>query len=111
MSLWVMPEDFELARGELSFWTTVGDSGAPKVCAFCGRCGSRIYHATGDAAAPLSIKAGTLDDPSWLRPVAQLWTRRAHAWLSIDEIQCCAFDGEPDSDEALITAWRKVGGA
>ncbi|MGI9336751.1 MAG: GFA family protein [Gammaproteobacteria bacterium] len=108
MSLWVAPENFELVAGKLEFWQTAGDSGAAKICAFCGDCGSRIYHACDDPSAPVSIKAGTLDDLTGLAPVAELWTRRAHPWARVASDNCLAFDGEPDSDERLLARWREA---
>ena len=31
------------------------------------------------------IRAGTLDDTSWLRPHAHLWTRSAQPWFAFPE--------------------------
>lgn len=106
MSLWVAPENFELVQGELKTWQTAGDTGTVKICAFCDRCGSRIYHASDDPTAPLSIKAGTLNDAADLIPIAELWTKRAYPWVRIDSGHCLRFDDEPDSDEALMMRWR-----
>ena len=106
MSLWVPTEAFELLGGEPKTWETAGDSGSPKICAFCDRCGSRIYHASAEDPATLSIKAGSLDDTSWLRPQAQLWTRRAQPWLNFDTDLELSFADEPDSDESLLEVWR-----
>ena len=106
MSLWINRDDIEFLSGELEFWTTKGDSGATKMCAFCGNCGSRIYHASDDDQAPLSLKAGTLNDTSWLRPVAHIWTKRAQPWVSIDQESDHCYDEEPPSDEELRRLWR-----
>lgn len=106
MSLWINRDDIEFLSGELKFWTTTGDSGATKMCAFCANCGSRIYHASDDDQAPLSLKAGTLNDTSGLRPVAHIWTKRAQPWVSIDQEPDCCYDEEPPSDEELLRLWR-----
>lgn len=105
MSLWIRPADFELVRGQLKEWRTKGDSGAVKICAFCGDCGSRIYHAASDPGAPLSIKAGTLDDLFGLRPVAQLWTSRAHSWIRLEQDNGPVHEAEPENDDELVEAW------
>jgi hypothetical protein len=73
MSLAIPAGAFELLAGELRFFEVVCDSGRIKSCAFCPSCGTRIYHRTD---AGISVKAGTLDDTSSLRPAAHYWTRR-----------------------------------
>ena len=45
------------------------DSGIPRMQAFCGECGSPIYTAAAVMPEIAFIKAGTLDDTSWLDPV------------------------------------------
>ena len=101
MSLWVKRDEIEFLTGEPRLWETRGDSGAIKICAFCDECGSRIYHATAESQDPLSLKAGTLNDTSWLRPVAHIWTKRAQPWVPINQEQCRCYDGEPDDNELL----------
>jgi hypothetical protein len=67
------------------------DSGRSKDCAFCGRCGTRIYHC---GEWGLSLKAGTLDDTSNLRPDAHYWTKRKQPWVPIPEgVRCFTDDG------------------
>ena len=31
------------------------------------------------------VKAGSLDDPSWLVPSAHIWTRSAQPWALVDD--------------------------
>jgi hypothetical protein len=50
-----------------------GASGKPFERHFCGACGSPIF-GSGDAYGALSfIKAGTLDDASWVAPSLHIW--------------------------------------
>jgi hypothetical protein len=105
MSLWVRRDDFEIVSGELSFWTTRGDSGAAKICAFCRHCGTRIHHAADDDRTPFSVKAGTLDETSGLQPVAHIWTKRAQPWALIDRERQPCFAEEPE-DEELMRLWQ-----
>ena len=84
MSLIMHPNAVEWLRGEAKIWTTRADSGAVKRCAFCRDCGSRIYHAAADREAPVSIKAGSLDDTSGLWPSDHIWTSHAQRWLELD---------------------------
>ena len=88
MSLIVPDETFRLTSGRLQTFETMAESGRTKTCAFCGGCGVRIYNAT---SVLKSIKPGTLDDVSWLRPDAHYWTKRRQQWTSLpDDIPCYA---------------------
>jgi hypothetical protein len=50
-----------------------GASGKPFKRHFCGACGSPIY-SNGEAYGDLAfIKAGTLDDATWLMPQMHIW--------------------------------------
>jgi len=105
MSLWVNRDEIEFLSGEPKIWATRGDSGATKICAFCGNCGSRIYHASDNDQKQLSLKAGTLNDTSWLRPIAHIWTKRAQPWFPIDKDLYRCYADEPNDDE-LLRLWR-----
>lgn len=106
MSLWMERENVEIFSGELKFWTTQGDDGANKVCAFCNNCGTRIYHASEDKQAYLSIKAGTLNDTTWLQPIAHIWTKRAQSWIPLQQELYKCYEEEPD-DEELLHLWQR----
>lgn len=80
MSLVIAPETFQLLAGELSTFEMTADSGRVKTCAFCPRCGVRIYNRT---SALCSVKAGTLDDTSWFRPDANYFTRSKQEWTPL----------------------------
>ena len=88
---------------------TRGGSGCPKYCAFCDECGTRLYHAGDDERAPLSVKAGSLDDTSVLSPTCHIWTKSAQPWTAPvrENAVCC--EAEPESDEALRAQWREAG--
>lgn len=61
-----------------------GASGKPFYRSFCGRCGSPLS-GKGDAYdGLLFLKAGTLDDPSWVRPTAHIWCAEKQPWVTID---------------------------
>ena len=92
MSLAVKSESFRLLSGELRRFTTLCDSGRTKDCTFCPGCGTRIYHQVVDEV--LVVKAGTLDDTSWLNPSAHYWTKRKQPWVLIPPgVRCIEDDG------------------
>ena len=43
---------------------------------------SHLYHLIGNG---MSIKAGTLDDTSWLKPDAHYWTSRRQSWVVVPD--------------------------
>ena len=62
-----------------------GASGKPFFRAFCSRCGSPIYD-RGEAYSGITfIKAGTLDDPSWVKPGIHMWCADKQPWVAIEE--------------------------
>lgn len=70
-------------------------------CYFCPKCGTRLYHQwfTEDGDYPfLSLKPGTLDDTSWLRPGCHVWTENAQPWVrfSSDDV---VFEQQPNLEE------------
>lgn len=85
MSLFYPESAFKLLRGTLKKYTRSADSGNQLDCFFCPECGTRIYHGSGDGSPVIKIKPGTLDDTSWLKPVAHAWTKSKQAWVTIPE--------------------------
>jgi hypothetical protein len=63
-----------------SFPTTGEVHGTTTLRHFCSNCGSPIYSSVAAMPEVVYIKAGTLDDASWLTPNAEVWTRSALPW-------------------------------
>lgn len=108
MSLRMDPHDIAFLQGEnrLKTWDTRGEDGAIKRCAFCPDCGTRIIHGSDDPDEEISIKAGSLDDTSWLDPVAHIWLQSAQPWVSIDRDHYRCFEREPEDEQALRKQWQ-----
>jgi hypothetical protein len=77
-----VPEDsFELAGETVATFTTYGeDHGGETQRSFCSACGSPVYSTTPLAPGVVLIKAGSLDDASWMTPGAEFWTSSAQPW-------------------------------
>ena len=74
-------EAFEVEGGTLASYTTTGeDHGNPTERHFCSACGSPIFSVSGAAPQLAFIKAGTLDDMTWLEPAFEVWTSSAQPW-------------------------------
>ena len=79
-SLMFACEDLTLDGTPQERWTT-GGSGVPIRQTFCGTCGVRLTHQRKESPV-LVVKPGTLDDPSWLFPAAEIFTASRQPWLS-----------------------------
>ena len=77
------PDTLLTINGGVKTYRDTGDSGQPVLRSFCPECGSPI---TSDAAMMpglTMIKAGTLDDTSWLDPRMHVYCSSAWAWTPI----------------------------
>jgi hypothetical protein len=63
-----------------SFETDAEDSEGKTRRNFCSACGSPLFSLSPAAPQLVFIKAGTLDDSSWLEPTLEVWTRSAQHW-------------------------------
>lgn len=68
----------------------VADSGRRTTIWICRECGTWVGGGgkkPGEAAAGgfRSVRGGTLDDTSWLRPTVHFWTRSAQTWIALPE--------------------------
>ncbi len=76
----VMPKGSLDIQGELTTYVDTGDSGKPLDRNFCGRCGSVITSEPSVMANITVLKAGTLDDTSWVRPAMEIYCDSAQPW-------------------------------
>jgi len=94
MTMVVPRASFELLAGEPRSFGSRAESGSAKDCVFCGDCGTRIYNILEKLPATYNLKPGTLDDTSWLRPVAHVWVERKQPWVAIPA-GCRQFERNP----------------
>ena len=77
----VVPADsFRLLRGEPKRYSITADSGHTAHRAFCGECGAPLFASSSARRDFLGIRAGSLDDPSWFKPQAEVRTASAQPW-------------------------------
>ena len=74
----------QIEGDSLATYETHGSASAPPFLrSFCSRCGSPIS-GQGDAyPGVIFIKAGTLDDPSWVTPTVHIWCAEKQPWVPI----------------------------
>ena len=85
MTLVVHEADFRLTQGEPKTFASKAASGRAKLGAFCPQCGTRLYHKPEGRLGRVSVKPGTLDDTSWLKPDMHIWTSSKQPWVTIPE--------------------------
>lgn len=81
-----------IPKGSLQFtaarpatFQDTGSSGLPVYRHFCGQCGSPVYSDVVASPQLDWLKAGTLDDTSWVKPTASIWCDSAQSWVTHPE--------------------------
>jgi hypothetical protein len=88
-----LPEvGFRLTAGEPRSLQRMADSGRLNTRFVCPDCACWLYSLPHDGV--IRVRAGTLDDTSWLRPTRHIWTRSKQPWVSFAEGDE-TFEGEP----------------
>jgi len=85
MTMVVSEDVFKISKGEPKIYRSTSPAGRAKVGAFCPDCGTRVYHQPEWRKGTISVKPGTLDDTSWLRPDLHIWTSSKQPWVMIPE--------------------------
>ncbi len=78
-----LPADALEVKGDtLAMFKTAADaSGGETERNFCSACGSPIFSLSPAFPEVVWLKAGTLDDTSWLEPQVEVWGRSAQPWV------------------------------
>jgi hypothetical protein len=80
--------------GPIKTFEDTGDSGKPVHRRFCSECGSPIISEVDVMPGLVFIKAGTLDDTTWLKPTMEVYCSSAQSWVPpLGELQ--RFDKMP----------------
>lgn len=80
-----VPEDSLSVEGDhlRTYEDHSGASGQAFLRKFCDRCGSHVFSHGPAYGALAFIKAGTLDDPSWVAPELHIWCSEKLPWTVI----------------------------
>jgi len=105
LNMAVPTKAFHLVHGQPKGWRQLSPSGAETVSWFCGDCSGRINGERATRPNSTNVRAGSLDDTSWLDPAAHLFLRSAQPWVRLSDEAAC-FDTMPDDFSALGKAWR-----
>lgn len=84
-SVLVVPrQTVTLTQGQPRRYSTRGESGGVAHREFCADCGSPLFSHGEALPEMIAIKPASLDDPSWFHPRAEVWTRSAQPWVTLD---------------------------
>jgi hypothetical protein len=89
VSIPVPGSTFKIKGQPSTYVKTTAESGAPRMQAFCGKCGSPIYSTTvGEGVQPAyMVRVGILRQREQLAPRRQQWFRSARPWVtSLDSL-------------------------
>ena len=70
-------DSFKLTKGTLKNYTKVGDSGDPRVQAFCGNCATPIYSSVEQNPKYLFLRIGSIEQRNNIQPSVQIWQESA----------------------------------
>ncbi|MEO3428405.1 GFA family protein [Pelagibius sp. CAU 1746] len=101
LSMFMPAEAFELTQGTPRKFARQADSGRIIDSFFCADCGSRIYNTSAARPGLVNLRPGTLDDPSGLTPVGDVWAARRQDWVDLLP-GGVAYETQPDDLTALI---------
>ena len=91
----MLPSKAIKMEGELKFHTTTTASGRNMNRGFCRECGSPVLSFIEEMPEVKFVKAGSLDDSSWLKIDSSFFSSSAHSWSPIDE-DIPSFTHNPD---------------
>ncbi len=78
-----IPKSALSLHGNIKTFNDKGDSGQPVLRNFCPDCGSPIMSDVAVMPELTFLKAGTLDDTTWLRPTMQIYCDSAEPWVRL----------------------------
>jgi hypothetical protein len=81
----VMRDALKVTKGATKGYTKQGDSGKSVTRHFCANCGTPMFSDVEANPDIWVVKAGSMDDPSWLKPGVVLYTDSAQPWAHMAE--------------------------
>ena len=93
--------------GETVLNVTKLADGRIKQSRICVKCATRLWGESVRNPAFAIVQPGTLDDTSWLRPVAHIWTRSAQPWVQLPADAVKFETQPPETWKVLFKLWRE----
>jgi hypothetical protein len=103
----VATNGFRIVKGEPKGWRHQSPSGADVTSWFCGDCGGRLYGARAGREEIVNLRAGTLDDTTWLVPVMHMFMKSAQPWVQpVADAEC--HETAPKDFLSAAKVWRAM---
>jgi hypothetical protein len=103
----VATRGFRIVKGEAKGWHHSSPSGGEVASWFCGDCGARIYGSRKSRPESINLRAGTLDDTSWLVPAGHIFMKSAQPWIQpVADAEC--YETSPPGFGPLAQKWRAM---
>lgn len=90
----MFPSEGLQVTGEVSAYSRTADSGNVVRRRFCPACGCHLFADSSGRPSLTVVRLGTLDDPSSVRPAANIWAASAPDWACLDSA-LQRFDHQP----------------
>ena len=84
VELMIDKQAFEIDGSKTSY-TVIGESGGEVHRWACRDCGSGVYLECDSDPEYIFLKAGSLDDASWVTPEMHIFTSAKQPWVNIDD--------------------------
>ena len=107
LSMPVATKDFRILQGGPKGWCRASPTGVDVTSWFCSDCGGRLYGERKTRPEAVNVRAGTLDDTTWLVPIAHMFVRSAQPWVQPAANAEC-HDMAPGDFVALSAKWRAM---
>jgi hypothetical protein len=78
-----VPQAALAIQGSPKTYASKGDSGKEVISRFCPNCGSTILSEPAALPGMSIVRAGTLDDTSWLKPTMEIYCDSAQPWVQL----------------------------
>lgn len=106
LSVWVPRASISLASGKVALQVSRNDAGREHRVRVCATCMTRLWSEPMKRPEVGILRGGTLDDVSWLKPAAHIWTRSAQPWFVFPE-GAKRYEMQPPSMDDIAALWRK----
>lgn len=91
----VMSDVIQLTGSTTQKWRRTNNDAA-YVWERCTICGTNLFSTIEAAPEITAIWSGTLDDASWIKPKAHIWTKSALNWTKFDE-STAIYEEQPEN--------------
>ena len=105
LSMWVNRSAIEVTHGDAALQISLGHHDRLRHGRVCIQCHTRLWSEPENRPQLAVVRPGTLDNTSWLRPVAHVWTKSAQAWFEFPA-GVVRYATQPDDLMELVQLWR-----